>query len=88
MGKAFTKRKLRHGSVTLMLAVLIIACVVLLNVIAAMLCMRYDWMYVELQRPLAFEVSEDCYGYIEEYVIPEIDERGEKINIILCVRCC
>lgn len=84
MGKAFTKRKLRHGSVTLMLAVLIIACVVLLNVIAAMLCMRYDWMYVELQRPLAFEVSEDCYGYIEEYVISEVDRDGEDIRIILC----
>lgn len=84
MKKTFTKRKLRHGGITLMLSVLVIACAVVLNVIAAMLCMRYDWMYVELQRPLAFEVSEDCYGYIEEYVIPEIDERGEKINIILC----
>ena len=84
MKKTFTKRKLRHGGITLMLSVLVIACAVVLNVIAAMLCMRYDWMYVELQRPLAFEVSGDCYGYIEEYVIPEIDERGEKINIILC----
>ncbi len=90
MKKVFTKRSLRHGSVSLMLSVLVIACAVILNVIAAMLCMRYDWMYVELQRPLAFEVSEDCYGYIGEYVIPEVDRANagkaekEKIRIILC----
>lgn len=90
MGKMFTKRSLRHGSVSVMLAVLVIACAVVLNVIAAMLCMRYDWMYVELQRPLAFEISDECYEYLGDYVIPEVDRANEgkaqkeKIKIILC----
>ena len=90
MKKAFTRRKLRHGGISITLSVLIIACAVILNVIAAMLCMRYDWMYVELQRPIAFEISEDCYDYIEEYVISEVDRANEgksereKIRIVLC----
>ena len=90
MKKVFTKRKLRHGGVALMLSVLIIACAIVLNVIAAMLCMRYDWMYVEIRRPLVFDVSEECYEYIEEYVIPEVDRANkdktekEKIKVILC----
>ena len=90
MKKIITKRSLRHGSVSLMLTVLIVACAVILNVIAAMLCMRYDWMYVELQRPLTFEISEDCYEYLEQYVIHEVDRandgksKKEKIKIILC----
>ena len=90
MKRSFVNRKLRHGGVALTLAILTIAALVIVNVIAAMLCIRYDWMYVELERPLAFEVSDECYEYIDEYVISAVDRENsgksekEKIKIILC----
>ncbi|MBE6647264.1 MAG: hypothetical protein E7611_06470 [Ruminococcaceae bacterium] len=90
MNKKTVKRKLRYGSVSLLLCVLVIASAVILNVIAAMLCMRYDWMYAELARPAIYEISDDCREYLEEYVIKEVDRANEgksekeKIKIILC----
>ena len=88
MNKKTVKRKLRYGSVSLLLCVLVIASAVILNVIAAMLCMRYDWMYAELARPAIYEISDDCREYLEEYVIKEVDRANEgksekkKIKII------
>ena len=90
MKKNKEKRKLRYGTVSLLLCVLVIAFAVILNVIAAMLGMRYDWMYIELDTPAVYEISEDCWDYLEKYVISEVDRANEgksekqKIKIILC----
>lgn len=90
MAKFFKKRGFKYGSVSLMLTVFVLAAVVIFNVIAAVLCMRYDWMYVEMFTPKVFSVSENCRDYISEYVIPEVDAvnkgsgEDKKINIIFC----
>ena len=90
MAKFKGRRKLRYGTVSVLLCVLVIASAVILNVIAGVLCMRYDWMYVELDRPAVYEISEECREYLDEYVISEVDRANEgkaqkeKIKIILC----
>lgn len=84
------RRKLRYGTVSLLLCVLVIICAVILNIIAAMLSMRYDWMYIELDTPAVYEISDECREYLDEYVIAEVDranegkDQKEKIKIVLC----
>ena len=90
MKKLSIKRKLRYGSMAVILTVLIIAAVVLINVIAGALCLRYDWMYLEMAKPPVYEISEKCEDYLREYVISEIDkvnrDKGERetVKIIFC----
>lgn len=84
MGKKLNKRRLRYGTLSLLLCVLVIASLVILNVIAAVLSMRYDWMYREIGRPEVYELSDSCLEYIEKYVTPRVTERGGKIKIIFC----
>ena len=84
MGKKISKRRLRYGTLSLLLCVLVIASLVILNVIAAVLSLRYDWMYRELGRPEVYELSDSCLEYIDEYITPRVTERGGKIKIIFC----
>ncbi len=84
------RRKLRYGTVSLLLCVLVIISAVIINIIAAVLSMRYDWMYVELDTPAVYEISDECREYLDEYVIGEVDranegkDKKEKIKVILC----
>ena len=84
MVKRTSKRRLRYGTISLLLCVLVIASVVILNVIAAVLSLRYEWMYSEIGRPEVYELSESCVEYIEEHVEPIVKEQGGKIKIIFC----
>ncbi|MGM9643773.1 MAG: Gldg family protein [Eubacteriales bacterium] len=90
MAKISKKRKLRFGSVGILLCVLAITCVVIVNVIAGALCLRYDWMYLEMNRPAVYEISDACRDYIREHIITEVDNarrdgNGEqKIKVIFC----
>ncbi len=83
MKKLSNKKKLRYGSVSLILTALIIVAVVILNIMTAVLCIRYDWMTVEMYTPALYSVSEDCREYLDEYVISELGDE-EKIKITLC----
>ncbi len=78
------KRRLKYGTVSLLLCILAVTCVILLNVIAAVLCMRYEFMYIELNRPPVYDIGDECIDYIERVVIPEVKDNGEKIKIIFC----
>jgi len=85
MGQRSNKRRLRYATVSLVLCVLVIASLIILNVIAAVLGMRYEWMYPELDRPTVYELSDGCREYISEHVISKLEKGdGEKIKIIFC----
>ncbi len=90
MRRISKKRALRYGGISLLLCALAIGCAVIINVIAGALSLRYDWMYLELNRPAVYEISDACRDYIEEYVIPEVDrlrengKKDENIKIIFC----
>ena len=90
MTKRSIKRRIRHGAVSLLLCALVIAGAVIVNVIAAKLCLRYEWMYAELKKPQLYKISEACRDYLGDYVISEVDKVNEgaaerqKIKIVLC----
>ncbi len=89
MKKDSKKRVLRYGTVSLLLCLTVLIAVVMLNVIAGALCLRYDWMYWEMSSPVIYEISDACQDYIEEYVIPEVDRsraegKDSYIKILLC----
>jgi len=70
-------RKMRFGSVTVALTLLIITALVIVNVIAAALAGRYDWMFIDMNKNLVYSISDECKEYLSEYVIPEIDATNE-----------
>ncbi len=81
------KRKLRYGSVTLLMCIFVIACAVILNIITGALCLRYDWMYIDMSKPPVYDISDACREYIDEYVISEIkaqNQKDSKIKIYFC----
>lgn len=82
--------KFKHGSTSAILAVLVIAAIVILNVIAAALAQRYDWMYKDMNKSLVYELGEDYKEYVANYVIPDVErvrdenQSAEKVQIIFC----
>ncbi len=90
MKRISKKRTLRYGTVSLLLCVLAMACVIILNAIAGVLALRYEWMYIKMTHPAVYDISDACHDYIAEYVIPEIDkarkngDADEKLRVIFC----
>ncbi len=85
-----SKKKLRHGSVALIITVLAFVAVVILNIIIGMLASRYDWMYLDINSDTVYSISDDCREYVRKFVIPEIDRVNtsqasqQKIKIVFC----
>ena len=89
MRKVLKSRKVKYGSITVLLTALVIVAVIIVNIILAMLSGRYEWMYQDMNSYPTYDVSENCREYIEEYVISRVDEvngssRSEKIKLIFC----
>ena len=91
MNRHTNKRRLRYGSVALIITVLVLVAVVIVNVIASMLAQRYEWMYYDMSAEGIYAISDKCEEYISQYVIPEVDEvnsaiggEKQKIKIIFC----
>ena len=80
MATTASKKALRHGSVTVALTVLILVVVILLNASVTTLALRYGW-YVNMNPTLLYPVTDTCYDYLDEFVIPRADEG---IRIIFC----
>ena len=75
-----SKKALRHGSVAVALTVLLLVVVVLLNASVTTLAMRFGW-YINMNPTMLYPVTDTCYDYLDEYVIPRADEG---IRIIFC----
>ena len=64
MNKFIKSRKIRYGSVALILTLLVIVAVIIINVIVASLSSRYDWMYVDMKKSLVYDISDNCKEYL------------------------
>ena len=94
MKKIIKSRKLRYGSTAAVLTLLMLAAVVIINVIAATLASRYEWMYKNMNLSFVYDISDNCKNYVSEFVIPAVDETNaqleangqepEKITVIFC----
>ncbi len=80
MATTASKKALRHGGVTVALTVLIVVVVILLNASVTSLAMRYGW-YINMNPTLLYPVTDTCYGYLDEFVIPKADE---DIRLVFC----
>ena len=80
MATTASKKALRHGGVTVALTVLILVVVILLNASVTTLAMRYGW-YLNMNPTMLYPVTDTCYGYLDEFVIPRANEG---IRIIFC----
>ena len=80
MATTASKKALRHGGVTVALTVLILVVVILLNASVTTLAMRFGW-YINMNPTMLYPVTDTCYGYLDEFVIPKAEE---DIRIIFC----
>ena len=77
-----SSKKLRHGSVAVLLTVAVLLIAILSNAMLTALAMRYGW-FINMNRIQQFPVSQACYDFLDTYVIPETKD-GEKIQVIFC----
>lgn len=78
-----SKKKLRHGSISVLLTVTIVAVAMLGNAIVTELAMRYGW-FINMNPDLLYPVTDTCYEFLDTYVIPETEGASDKIEIIFC----
>ena len=89
MRKTATSRRLRYGSLSVVLTVCVIAVVIMTNVIFQTLASRYSW-YVDMTSSGTFTLSDDCRDYVADSIIPLVDadnatlSQKQKIRIIFC----
>lgn len=81
MAKGYSKKKLRHGGVTLALTVTVMAALILVNAVFSTLAARFGW-HINMNRTLAFPVSDTCYDYLESEIFPVAEE---KITVMFCM---
>lgn len=92
MNRFIKSRRRRYGGVALLLTVFVIAAVIIINMIAASLASRYDWMFLDMNSTFVYDISDNYKEYISEFVIPEVDrvnrelatEKKQKIQFIFC----
>ena len=85
-------RNVKYGRVSIALTALAIVAVLVFNVIISLMATRYEWLYVALSPASAFEISEECEEYLQEYVIDVADKHNlgkpeaeqEKLVITFC----
>ena len=80
MTKKTSKKVLRHGGVSLLLTLLVVTALVLLNATVTTLALRFGW-YINMNPEVAFPVTDTCYDFLDECVIPEADE---PIRLVFC----
>ncbi len=80
MANTASKKAFRHGSVTVALTVLIVAAIILLNASVTTLAMRFGW-FINMNPDMAFPVTEACFDFLDEHVIPDAEE---DIRLIFC----
>ena len=80
MAKTASKKAFRHGSVTVILTVLVVVTVLLLNLSVTTLAMRYGW-FINMNPTMLYPVTDTCYDYLDTYVMPHAKE---DIRIIFC----
>lgn len=65
---------------TVLLTVLIVAAVILLNASVTTLALRFGW-YLNMNPAVAFPVTDTCYDFLDDLVMPEANE---PIRLIFC----
>lgn len=84
MAKTASKKAFRHGSVTVILTVLVVASILLLNLSVTTLAMRYGW-FINMNPTLLYPVTDPCYEYLDTYVLRDDKiKENEQLRIIFC----
>ncbi len=85
MKKHFIRnRKVRYGSITVILTVLIIMVTVLFNTVFGTLAKRYLW-YGHMNAPLNYDVTEECYTLLGNAISTMKSKDGDQpVEIIFC----
>lgn len=77
-----SSKKLRHGSISVLLTVSVVAIAILCNAICTALAMRYGW-FINMNPTPLYDVTDDCFEFLDTYVMPEVDG-DDKLELIFC----
>ncbi len=80
MPRMTSKKKVRYGSVSIILTVAVLAVAILSNAIVTALAMRYGWFF-NMNPDNLYPVTDTCYDYLDQYVFSESDK---DIEFIFC----
>lgn len=82
MKMKINNRKLRLGTLSMSIALLVVAAVIILNVAFTALAYKFS-LYTALSGDITYDITDGCIDYIEKTVIPKINE-GESVTIYFC----
>lgn len=80
MKKFIKSRKIRYGSVAVVLTLLVLVAVIIVNMIAAVLAGRYEWMYRDMKPNLIYSISDDCESYLSAHVFSVVDKTNNSLK--------
>lgn len=89
MRKFLKGRRLKYGSVSIALTLLVVAAMIILNAAASALAAGFG-LYVNMSQSLVYDIGEDCRDYLESTILPMMDQKNadqgenKKIEIIFC----
>ncbi len=82
--KLFRNKQVRYGSLTVLLTVMVLVVVILANMVVSAVVTRYE-LNPSLVGTLAFDVTEDCYAFLEEVFTDAREEkRSDRVEILFC----
>ena len=89
MRKFLTKRRLRHGSVSIALTLLVVAAMIIVNAATSALAAGFG-LYADMSQSLIYDIGKDCRDYLETAIFPLMDKRNaalgkdQRIEVIFC----
>ncbi len=78
----FNDRKLKYGSVSLAITLLVLAAIIIINTAFTALAYRFSF-YTDMTRDATYEITDNCINYIETTVMPKLSE-NESVTIMFC----
>ncbi len=89
MRKFLKGRRLKYGSVSIALTLLVVAAMIILNAAVSVLSAGFGW-YANMSQSLVYDIGTDCKDYLESTIFPLMDQRNaetgedKKIEVIFC----
>ncbi len=82
--KLFRNKQMRYGTIAVLLTVMVLVVAVLANMVVSAVVTRYE-LNPSLVGELAFDVTEDCYAFLDEvFSDARAEKRSDRVKILFC----
>ncbi len=82
--KLIRNKKVRFGTVSAILVIMVVVVAVLMNMVVSAVVDRYE-LNPSMIEPIAFDVTEDCYSFLDRvFELAKKEKRNTDVKILFC----